>query len=1012
MRLVPALTAAAALLLISAPAPAGHERIELTVTEPAGVERRAEPVRGGLPLPRGVYDKDQPFALRDADGEAVPCQVSPLVVDEQGKLRWVLLDFQTDLNAGATRRFSLVPGRATATAEPKLQVRRTDAGVTVDTGATAFTVSNKAPFSLLTTASAAGKPVVTGGSASYTDALTGETYRAGSPTRIEVNYAGPMRVTLTVRGGFVGDDKTGLGYIARITAWAGRSDVHVKYSLANSNPDHYCWRLIRDSRIELKLAGRVRESLLGGTEPIEAGPRAELVATLRTEGRRAVAGACRAYDGGKEVWASEKGEPAAGWLAARLPDRTVWACDLHFAANPARRLGVEDGRLILGGVMQRPADEADAKAAPYRHRSQCLPDCSHLSSEYVIDLAAPHAPDALVAAGRRAYERLWVFATPEWYLHRAAGALPHGRFGTQKDEMAAFEAWGWRHDPKDAPRAPRGRCDFGRFFRGIRNHRIAEADVLDHNVLMYLRTGSRPYFNNARTWAAYAMDTYAWRTDGWRWKDGGVWWTSGGPVGNRPVRDKDPLTGTRHYVPAPWSKKLREPWTKDWVADNHFLTNSKSCYCHNWAAGLVTWYLLTGQVDALESAVDRVEQDHNTFVHARQAVPGKHAHFKRSFTRGSYNAHALRVARPRDAYVRETSEYFAALYLRRPKREPRGLVNGPVERLKLGKGGLVRLVGEEGLRALKRSGNRIDLETGVMTDPDTGHTWRIIHNPHIWMLPPLSKAMSLYHEITGDEDAMDWTIAYGQAAAHLIFQDHLNLTYGRMLCDFPRRGVCKDYASWVIEPGNKYAEGLELSGYLARFHPDVCARAYSLCGEERLRKRAFQFWAGGSHRDYHSDKMAPLDRVHRWLDFHSVKDGQIDFAGRTIYVWGAPREDRTPPTAVKDLRVRRRGQKAVVSFTPPVDLGGRVARYQVKCSDRPIVEYETFLNLFNEFKDDAHCNWWMATNLSGEPEPGRTGQRITFTVTGVPAGARYFAVRSFDDSHNRSGISNIAGSGR
>ena len=58
-----------------------------------------------------------------------------------------------------------------------------------------------------------------------------------------------------MKGRFVGDEKNKFQYVARITAWAGRSDVHVKYSLANSNPDHYCYRKVKDSTIELAVIG-------------------------------------------------------------------------------------------------------------------------------------------------------------------------------------------------------------------------------------------------------------------------------------------------------------------------------------------------------------------------------------------------------------------------------------------------------------------------------------------------------------------------------------------------------------------------------------------------------------------------------------------------------------------------------------------------------------------------------------------------------------------------------------
>jgi hypothetical protein len=80
----------------------------------------------------------------------------------------------------------------------------------------------------------------------------------------------------------------------------------------------------------------------------------------------------------------------------------------------------------------------------------------------------------------------------------------------------------------------------------------------------------------------------------------------------------------------------------------------------------------------------------------------------------------------------------------------------------------------------------------------------------------------------------------------------------------------------------------------------------------------------------------------------------------------------------------------------------------VKCSDTPRIEYEPFLKRFAEFADDQATNWWMAANVAGEPAPAAAGAVERFTVTGVPAAAKYFAVRTFDDSNNRGAISNVA----
>jgi hypothetical protein len=271
--------------------------------------------------------------------------------------------------------------------------------------------------------------------------------------------------------------------------------------------------------------------------------------------------------------------------------------------------------------------------------------------------------------------------------------------------------------------------------------------------------------------------------------------------------------------------------------------------------------------------------------------------------------------------------------------------------------------------------------------------------------------MELYYRITGDEDARDWAIAYGQAVAHLLWQEkHGNLTYGKFLVDFPRRGFAWDPASWALPADSKTGEGVKINGYLARFHPDICARAYSFTGEPFLKQRAYDCWWGGSHRGYNRTKSHNLGGVGMWVNIHSDHSEFVNMTGRTFYIWAHPRRDEQPPAAVDDLKVTVDGDKAKVEFTAPADAGGgKVVRYQLKCSDRKLVAYEPFLKLYNNFEEADHCNWFLATNLHGEPTPAAAGRKVTFTVTGVPEGARFFAVRSFDDSGNRSEISNVAG---
>jgi hypothetical protein len=129
-------------------------------------------------------------------------------------------------------------------------------------------------------------------------------------------------------------------------------------------------------------------------------------------------------------------------------------------------------------------------------------------------------------------------------------------------------------------------------------------------------------------------------------------------------------------------------------------------------------------------------------------------------------------------------------------------------------------------------------------------------------------------------------------------------------------------------------------------------------------------------------------------------------------IWAHGRADEKPPRPVTDLRAEVAGDRAKLTFTAPADEGGgKVVRYQVKCAPRPIGAYAEFLERFARDEDAKVANWWMAANLEGEPAPGAPGSKESFEVTGVPPGARRFAVVSYDDSGNASEVGAGAAAG-
>lgn len=124
--------------------------VELTVTERLGLDRFAEPVTMGVPFPQGVIEDVQHLRLL-RDGNEVPAQFR--VTGRwlpKGGVRWILVDFQTDIRASETQRYRLEygPGVKQAVAPPNsVRITQDDAGYRVDPGVAQFRIS-KSVFSL------------------------------------------------------------------------------------------------------------------------------------------------------------------------------------------------------------------------------------------------------------------------------------------------------------------------------------------------------------------------------------------------------------------------------------------------------------------------------------------------------------------------------------------------------------------------------------------------------------------------------------------------------------------------------------------------------------------------------------------------------------------------------------------------------------------------------------------------------------------------------------------------
>ncbi|HUT36041.1 MAG TPA: hypothetical protein VNE39_21315 [Planctomycetota bacterium] len=97
--------------LYIAPRPlATKAQVAFTVTEPSGVARKRWPVRGALPLFRGELKDPNAIRLLDAAGKEIPVQGLATAFWPEKTIRFLCLDFLTDLAPNEEKRFTLEYG--------------------------------------------------------------------------------------------------------------------------------------------------------------------------------------------------------------------------------------------------------------------------------------------------------------------------------------------------------------------------------------------------------------------------------------------------------------------------------------------------------------------------------------------------------------------------------------------------------------------------------------------------------------------------------------------------------------------------------------------------------------------------------------------------------------------------------------------------------------------------------------------------------------------------------------
>jgi hypothetical protein len=546
--------------------------------------------------------------------------------------------------------------------------------------------------------------------------------------------------------------------------------------------------------------------------------------------------------------------------------------------------------------------------------------------------------------------RLLALAPGTWY--QQCDALG-GPMGMLDDEIATYKAWGWKINERNIPRAGH---DPNRFLNDLEVHEESETDSAADNLWQWVRTRERGFFDIGEAYAIYFRNHYMFHFD--------------------ELFDPDKL------VPGVELERTKFPKVQRNPEQALAMRRSRMCICHGYGEGLVDHYLLTGEVGSLEGAEDfaRFMETETKAWKIGGTSPNGGRYFGRPFQSIVRLWEVTRAER-----WEKLMHKMGRTALEAPARDERGLIAGAAP------------ASEWNTYARQAGGNALLKKLDPQPGPIPTKGWSS------WELSIFNHAIGRYHDVTGDEDALDMCVAQAWFMEKYALEPVHKYTGYICVLDFPQKGDA--YIPGMS--GMPHGPGCVHDGWYTRSCPDSCVRGYRYTGRRAFLELGKTYWDRGSKMGYQQpDSSRPPDDVTgQFASSSDCKDGNLMYNRELFYVWMHPKKDTEPPEAVADLKAEAAGGgKVKLAWTAPKDDSGSAARYQVKWSELPIEDDGKYNYRQDEGKKHS---WWIARNVKGEPAPGKPGKAESFTVENLAPGTCYLALRSFDAESNRSEMSNV-----
>lgn len=328
--------------------------VALTVGDPAAVHRAGWPVTSGVPLAEGALRDPQATALYSADGREIPLQTEALSRWPDGSVRWLLLDFQTDLEAGEKKRLTLRYGsgiRRSVIPNP-LAISKKGQAVVIDTGPLRLQLSPTA-FRLLDGVwldtnkdgrfSADEQVAGPDGAGIFLTTPDGEAFRADlAAATLTIEDSGPLRACVKMEGLHGSAKGTMFRYVVRVHAFRGQPFVRIHYTFINDQQDAMMAKIDALDLVFAHAQKNADRIVLDGKE-------------------RAAGRVFQVDDGRYDVDGAQAGRRAAGWAAVGTEHLGMAVGVREWWQNWPKDIHVSAGRLRIGICPDFPKGLYDGK---------------------------------------------------------------------------------------------------------------------------------------------------------------------------------------------------------------------------------------------------------------------------------------------------------------------------------------------------------------------------------------------------------------------------------------------------------------------------------------------------------------------------------------------------------------------------------------------------------------------------------------------------------------------------